>query len=328
MINSNISTLIKSLNAVSHDYISLGASVCEADMLRFLTMHQLRAKYNINPTRLNSSMSSWAYYHSIYESDQKLSSDVVYDIADMFMHLKFENNLSLTQDEKELSPYHPLLNALSPLIIQNQEIDLKALKFCKMSDAQPFLKLNAYLPPRTIKQQIDVLNQTHNRNDRLNQYVYVKRIINHKNFSNLNGQRGVFAKRDIAAGTVIDYYSGEFRQYPDKMPPMLCTWRVQKSRNWFHYAYRHQKISRFNGWTDAFILGNMMKLVNSCFYKNQIHYALGNIGCYYVHLKSKAHYLSLPVYIAIKDIPADTELLTFYPVSEYRSQRVYGKNDY
>ncbi|MFT6212621.1 MAG: hypothetical protein ACJARD_000748 [Alphaproteobacteria bacterium] len=316
------------LKESAYDYISLAQSPAEADMLRFLAIYQLNQHNELDDRyllRLNNT-TSWGFYNAVYDLDYQSPIAIINKIAHRFTHLKFENELSLTYQEKDLCPYHPLLNNFPPLIKQDKRVSLKHLECFKITDAQPYLNQNyRYVATQSqLKQQIDALNHTENRNNRLDEMVQVKRITKHQTFLNLNGQRGVFAKKNIKAGTIIDYYSGEHRQYPDPMPPMLCTWRIQESYNWLDYYYKHRQVKRFNGWTDAFILGNMMKLVNSCYDQQTMHHDLGNIGCYYFHFKSKGYYLSLPVYMAIKDIPQETELLTFYHVAHYKNNHIYG----
>jgi hypothetical protein len=324
--------MIPHLQESAHDYVSLAQSPAECDMIRYLAFNILKNKTNDtlfnHHIRLNQINASWDFYHQIYETEYALPKETIEQIANLFSTLKFENEFSLTYDEKHLAPYHPLLNDFPPLVLNHKNFDMKQFECYKITNAQPFLKLNyQYLTnDKDLKYQINCLNHTHEKWKRLQKIAYVKRITQHDYFDSLNGHRGVFAKNHIQAGTLIDYYSGEYRQYPDAMPPMLCTWRVHQTQSWIKNFYHHRKINRFNGWTDAFILGNMMKLVNSCYYKHHIYYEHGNIGCYYVHLKSHNHYISLPIYVAIKDIHKDTELMTFYPVSEYKNNRIYGQN--
>jgi hypothetical protein len=214
--------------------------------------------------------------------------------------------------------------------MDNHIINFKNLKCFKITQAQPYLKLKYtdFSTTTDLKQQIHDLNNIADRNARLNKMVYVKRITDHKHFKELNGQRGVFAKTNIPKGTIIDYYSGEYAQYPQLMPPMLCTWRIQTAKNWFSYQWKNFSIFNENAWVDAFILGNMMKLVNSCYSNHHIVKDIGNIGCYFFHFKSPQLYLSLPVYVAIKDITTETELLSFYHVGQYQKHRIYGASDY
>jgi hypothetical protein len=329
-MDNRASSLIDNLQHFVFDYIPLVQSPAEADMLRFLIFYTL-SPYNVMENsslpRLRN-LSPWDFYNAIYDSDYAQPIDITQNIAAQFTQLKFENELSLNETEKNLSPYHPLLNNLPPLLLPDKMIDFTSLECFKITEAQPYLDLKYdYFKSKThLCQQIHDLNITTDRNARLNRLVYVKRIKEHPYFDGLNGQRGVFAKTDITAGTIIDYYSGEYAQYPQAMPPILCTWRVQKSENWLKYAWQHRNISRFNGWTDAFILGNMMKLVNSCYSHQKIISDIGNIACYFFHFKSRGLYLSLPVYVATKDIPKNTELLTFYHVGDYKTKRVYSGN--
>ena len=199
----------------------------------------------------------------------------------------------------------------------------------KITQAQPFLDLNYryFVTESNLKTQIHELNNTTDRNARLQKMVYAKRIQSHAFFETLNGQRGVFAKSDIPAGTIIDYYSGEYMQYPAPMPPTLCTWRTHKTYSRLNHLWNHRKTSRFSGWTDAFVLGNMMKLVNSCYAHNTLLSYICNIGCYFFHFKSQEYHLSLPVYVTTKDIAKDSELLAFYHISTYTNNRVYGIED-
>jgi hypothetical protein len=311
------------------DYMSLAGSPAEADMLRFLTLYCLNNEddmfHHKHLPRLKQK-TPWDFYDAIYQSDSHQSPNILHKICETFTQLKFENDFSLNPTEKDLAPYHPRLNNLPPLIIPNPIIDFKTLICLKITEAQPYLKLNylTFTTNKHLKEQIDLLNTLSDRNARLDTMVYVKRIQEHAFFNHLNGQRGVFAKTDIPAGTIIDYYSGEYAEYPAPMPPTLCTWRIVVSHSYLSYLWKSRKISRFNGWTDAFILGNMMKLVNSCYSNYFNNPDIGNIGCYFFHFKAKNHYLSLPVYVSIKDIPKDSELLTFYHVGAYRNNRIYG----
>jgi hypothetical protein len=321
-------SLVNDLKNNAYDYLSLAQSPAEADMLRYLTLYsfnpELMVCHNTIPRLKN--FTPWDFYSVIYDSDYTESLENVLKISEKFTALKFENELSLNQSEKNLSPYHPMLNNLPPLIIPDKKIDFKTLQCTKVTQAQPYLKLDfrSFATEIHLKNQIHTLNAITDRNASLSTLVYVKRIKDHACFDDLNGQRGVFAKTNIAAGTIIDYYSGEYEQYPAPMPPILCTWRVQKSHSYLDFCWKSRKISRFNGWTDAFILGNMMKLVNSCYSNGNLIPDIGNIGCYFFHFQSKGLYLSLPVYVAIKDIPKNTELLAFYHVGDYKNSRVYG----
>lgn len=319
------------LNQASFDYIPLAQSPAEVDMLRYLALYSLNPHYvmnNLSLPRLKN-LEPWDFYNLIYERDYTQPFMITQQIAEEFSRLKFENELSLNNTESNLSPYHPMLNNLPPLILPNMIIRLQNLQCFNITEAQPYLNFNYknFTTKKHLTHQIDELNNIYDRNTRLNNFVYVKRIKEHSYFDALNGQRGVFAKTDIPAGTIIEYYSGEYAQYPQPMPPMLCTWRVQKSENWLKNQWQHRKISRFSGWTDAFILGNMMKLVNSCSTATSTIPEIGNIGCYYFHFKSKDLYVSLPVYVAIKDISKNSELLTFYHVKKYQQHRIYGNHD-
>jgi hypothetical protein len=322
-------SLAHDLKNNAYDYISLAQSPAEVDMLRFLTIYSLSSNGAIlnhkNLPRLKN-YTPWDFYNVLYDADYTQSSDIVHKISEKFTHLKFENELSLNPSEKNLSPYHPMLNNLPPLILHDTIIDFQALRCFKITQAQPYLNLDFRycVTEDDLKHKIHELNTITDRNARLNTMVYVQRIKDHDFFNDLNGQRGVFAKTDIPAGTIIDYYSGEYTAYPAPMPPLLCTWRVQKSLSYLDYLWKYRKISRFSGWTDAFILGNMMKLVNSCYSQHTVISDIGNIGCYFFHFKSKGFYVSLPVYVAIKDITKDSELLTFYHVGHYKNNRVYG----
>ncbi len=325
-------SLVNDLKNNAYDYLSLAQSPAEADMLRYLTLHGLNSDLTLSHNTIPrlKNFTPWDFYSVIYDSDYAASPDIVLKISEKFTALKFGNELSLNQSEKNLSPYHPMLNNLPPLTVSNKnpdkKIDFKTLQCTKITQAQPYLnqKYFSFTNDIHLKNQIHDLNSVTDRNAHLNTLVCVKRITDHACFDGLNGQRGVFAKTDIAAGTIIDYYSGEYATYPAPMPPILCTWRVQKSESYLDFCWKSRKISRFNGWTDAFILGNMMKLVNSCYYHGKMVADIGNIGCYFFHFKSKGLYLSLPVYVALKDIPKNTELLAFYHVGDYKNSRVYG----
>lgn len=318
--------LINFLQTSNYDYLSLAQSPAEADMLRYLALSELGLLNSTYKLRLCEMKEVWDFYTSIHDLDYKLSSKDITFITKKFTELKFANELSLTISEKNLAPYHPLLNNLPPLICKDHHIDFTQAKCLGVSQAQPYLNLKYeyVVSKKAMIQQIDYLNQIKDKNQHLNEFVTVKRIQEHPHFPKLNGQRGVFAKHDIPAGTLIDYYSGEYRTSPDLMPPMLCSWSVQKSNSWIGYKYKTRKIKSYGGWTDAFILGNMMKLVNSCYSSNTLISEIGNIGCYYAHLKTKDYYLSLPFYMTIKDISQGSELLAHYHVGPYRSQSVYG----
>jgi hypothetical protein len=327
-MDNHISSLVDSFQKAAFDYLCLAQSPAEADMVRFLTCYSLNLNTGLKPLyspRLKNN-APWDFYTAIYDFDANQSPDIQNAIAEKFTTLKFENELSLNQSEKNLCPYHPMLNNLPPLILPNKVINFATLNCFKITQAQPFLDLDYryFTTENNLKTQIHELNNTADRNARLHKIAYPKRIKNHAYFDNLNGQRGVFAKTDIPAGTIIDYYSGEYQEYPAPMPPILCTWRVNQSEHWFSHFWNHRKISRFSGWTDAFVLGNMMKLVNSCYTHNTLLSDIGNIGCYFFHFKSKQYYLSLPVYVATKDIAKDSELLAFYHVGTYKNSRVYG----
>ena len=151
----------------------------------------------------------------------------------------------------------------------------------------------------------------------------VRYIKEHAYFPELNGQRGVFAKTIIPAGTVLGYVTGDAKKIGDVTPPILCSWPISSYRFKINFMLARHFVHTYTQWVDSYILGNRLKLINSCVpeftgYKPIKSYDapyLGNIGCYFGHFvldNEKPKFMTLPFYIAIRDIAPNEELMTFY----------------
>ena len=81
-------------------------------------------------------------------------------------------------------------------------------------------------------------------------------------------------------------------------------------------------IQSYMEWTDGYILGNMMKLVNSASPEACSRRPVsiekvppyGNTACYFGHFitNEKNKYITIPFYITHKDIKKGEEIMTYY----------------
>ena len=308
------------------------ATPAEADMIRILALNTIY-NGNVPAEKLKKRLrytKPWAYYddilHQEFESvtQQKQFTQALIDLSEQNIYA-----LNVT-DMRKSCPYHDALGGLPVLYHKDGTIsDMKngVLKSIRKMAANLNLDYRDILSFKDLSEQFYHLNTGNirqNRYNMLNQYIDVRYIKKHPHFEKLNGQRGVFAKNDIQAGTVLGYYSGDCGYMGDDMPPLLCSWPVGIYYNKLTFTIRRNMMHTYLRWTDGYITGNAMKLVNTAApiasrrnpvaVKNKPSY--GNIACYFGHFQTDdVHkYISIPFYIAIQNIKKDDELMTFYPI--------------
>jgi hypothetical protein len=178
-----------------------------------------------------------------------------------------------------------------------------------------------------LKHEFKALNKRDNpfsaRFCRLDALTEVRYIREHPYFPELNNQRGVFAKTMIPAGTVLGYVTGDMRKMGDATPPILCSWPAASYKFKVNFMLARHFIHSYTQWVDSYIIGNRLKLVNSCIpeftgYKpikgHETPY-FGNVGCYFGHFElenEKPKFVTLPFYITTRDIAPHEELMTYY----------------
>lgn len=242
-----------------------------------------------------------------------------------------ESPFSLGHDDApDAAPYHACLDKMPPLFFSDGTmLTLKNAEFSGIITKAANLELNYkdVISHQELSQEFKALNKRDNpyeaRFNRLDALSEVKYIKKHPLFPELNAQRGVFAKTAISKGTVLGYVTGDARKIGDVSPPMLCSWPFASYRFKFSFAMARHFVHTYTQWVDSYILGNRLKLVNSCVPNFKDYRAIkphnapdeGNMGCYFGHFtldNEKLKYVTLPFYMAVRDISEGEELMTFY----------------
>lgn len=308
------------------------ATPAEADMLRILALYQIFGD-DVPQTYLKRRLrysNPWEYYDSLFY-EEFTDSQLCYEFARAIIELQENNIFALnTADMKKSCPYHIGLNSLPVLFRRDGHIfDLKNGRLTGIIPYAANIKLHyqELISFETLSQQLYDLNSgdmRHKRGTLLNHTTEIKYIKTHPHFPALSGQRGVFAKNNISKGTVIGYYSGDMASLGDNMPPLLCSWPLATYKHKITFMLTRRFIRTYLEWTDGYILGNSMKLVNTACpqfdgrqplsLKNAPAY--GNIACYFGHFETEdiIKYMTIPFYITMRDITEGEELMTFYPL--------------
>jgi hypothetical protein len=327
-----LNTLIEASIPDLVETLSMCVNPAEADML--LTIALLRVYHNAIPDKYLVNrfdyQEPWHFFNKIINiitQDENLSNHLSCEIIGLYE----DNPFTLScNDATNTSPYHAYLDQLPPLFLNNGTmLTLKNAQFTGLIPTAANVDINYkdIISNQDLDYEFKSLNERDNvlqaRAIRLEALTEVKYIKEHPQFSQLNGQRGVFARTFIPAGTVIGYVTGDVKKMGDATPPVLCSWPFASYRLKMSFKLARHFVHSYTQWVDSYILGNRLKLVNSCIpdfnnYK-PIKFsdapAFGNIGCFFGHFilnDEKPKYITVPFYMAIRDIPPQEELMTFY----------------
>lgn len=308
------------------------ATPAEADMLYILALENIfegkvpeeKLKFRLRYTK------PWEYFDCLVNKEF-VDKGLLRDFTNEVIRLYDNNPFSLTQSNMRLScPYHDGLNGIAVLYRKDgtkHELQNGVLKALRPVVANVQINYQEIISFEDMKQQFDDLNFGNVREKRknlLDKYTYVSMIKDHPHFQDLNGQRGVFAKQDIPAGTVLGYYSGDAARAGDDMPPLLCSWPISTYKHKLTFYLTRRLIATYLEWTDGYSIGNSMKLVNTAIpsftgrspisKENMPSY--GNTGCFFGHFETEDNspFISLPFYMSLRDVKKDEELMTFYPL--------------
>jgi hypothetical protein len=272
----------------------------------------------------------WHFFNKIFDiiaKDKTLSNHLSCSIIALYE----ENPFSLGNDDSvHTTPYHAYLDGLPPLFFKNGSmVTLKNAKFAGIIPTAANLDKNYkdFTTDADLIHEFKALNNRDNiayaRSCRLDALTEVRYIKEHPYFPALNNQRGVFAKTLIPAGTVLGYLTGDARKMGDATPPILCSWPMAQYKFKVSFSLARHFIHTYTQWVDSYILGNRLKLTNSCVpdftgykpIKPEDAPYFGNIGCYFGHFildNEKPKFITVPFYIALRDIAIGEELMTFY----------------
>jgi hypothetical protein len=331
-----LNTLIKASIPDLAETLSICVNPAEADMLLTIALlriyqHAIPDEYLINRFDYHE---PWYFFNKIINmiaQDENFSNHLSREIISLYE----ENPFSLSCDDNvNASPYHAYLDQLPPLFLNNGTIlTLKNAKFVGLipTAANIDIHYKDIITNQDLTHEFKALNERNNvaqaRAIRLEALTEVKYITEHAIFPELIGQRGVFAKTFIPSGTVIGYVTGDMKKMGDATPPILCSWPVASYRLKMSFTLARHFVHSYTQWVDSYILGNRLKLVNSCIpsfnsYKpikllNAPNY--GNVGCFFGHFildNESPKYITLPFYMTIRDIAPQQELMTFYGCSK------------
>ena len=92
---------------------------------------------------------------------------------------------------------------------------------------------------------------------------------------------------------------------------------------WSFHLTRHF-IHGYTQWIDGYILGNMLKLVNSAIEASHLRRPVkiqdapkyANVACYFGHfiMNEQPRFITMPFYITYRSIKKDEEIMTYYPL--------------
>ncbi|MFT6071555.1 MAG: hypothetical protein ACJAQ0_000084 [Dasania sp.] len=327
-----LNTLIEASIPDLVETLSMCVNPAEADML--LTIALLKTYQKSMPEKFLINrfdyQESWKFFDKIFNiiaNDSALSNHLSCEIIALYE----QNPFSLSSDDSHnTAPYHPYLDQLPPLFFNNGTmINLKNAQFSGLIPTAANLDMNYQdvISKNDLMYEFKALNERDNPGEaravRLDALTDVRYIKEHSYFPNLNGQRGVFAKQLIPSGTVLGYVTGDVRKMGDATPPMLCSWPMASYRFKMSFSLARHFVHSYTQWVDSYILGNRLKLVNSCIpdfnsykpiKKSEAPFQ-GNVGCYFGHFtlsNEKPKYITVPFYMTLRDIAPDEELMTYY----------------
>lgn len=272
----------------------------------------------------------WHYYDEIFHED--FSCKILeQQYAEKLIALYEENPFALEgSNMRESCPYHDKLNAIGILYKKDGSlIDMQNGVLQGLIEVAANLKLDyrEIISFTALRDQLKEMLSGNTREKRyahFQKYLFVQKIEDHAHFPELNGQRGVFAKQDIPAGTVIGFYSGDAARIGDDMPPLLCSWPLATYDYKLSFLLARRFIQSYVEWTDGYTLGNAMKLVNSAApmassrrpVASKDAPSYGNTACYFGHFKTDdSHcYITIPFYITYKAVKKGGEIMTYYPL--------------
>lgn len=325
-------TIVKASIPDLAETLSICVNPAEADMLLTIGLYKtyhdsIPEKYLVDRFDYHQ---PWHFFDKVFNlvmQNKSLSEHLSCCITSLYE----ENPFSLGHDDApDTSPYHPYLDRLPPLFFNDgRMINLKGAEFTGIitNAANLDQHYKEITTRQELAQEFKALNMRDNpleaRFNRLEALTEVRYIKEHPLFPELNYQRGVYAKSLIPAGTVIGYVTGDAKKIGDTTPPILCSWPIASYRFKFSFAMARHFVHTYTEWVDSYIIGNRLKLVNSCIpdfkgykpIKPNKAPEYGNIGCYFGHFISeneKPKYMTVPFYLALRDIHPDEELMTFY----------------
>jgi|GEM_PF-2774515 len=327
-LNSLIDASIPDLG----ETLSMCVNPAEADMLLTLALfktyhYAIPEKHLIN--RFDYTQ-PWHFFDKILQiiaKDQTLSEHLSCEIINLYE----ENPFTLSCDDAvNTSPYHAYLDQLPPLFLNNGSmVHLKNAQFKGLIPTAANINIHYkdVISDQDLMYEFKALNErelpSEARAIRLNALTDVRYIKEHLYHPELVGQRGVFASTIIPAGTVLGYVTGDMRKMGQATPPILCSWPMASYRFKMSFKLARHFVHSYTQWVDSYILGNRLKLINSCIpqfsgYK-PIKYSdapfSGNVGCFFGHFALEDEnpaYVTLPFYMTLRDIAPDEELMTFY----------------
>ncbi len=325
-------TLIEASIPDLAETLTMCVNPAEADMLLTIALFQtyqeaIPEKYLINRFDYKQ---PWGFFNKIIDiiaSDKILSNHLSCAIIALYE----DNPFSLSSDDYvNASPYHAYLDKMPPLFFQNGTVlTLKNAEFAGIIPTAANLEKNytEFTTHTNLVHEFKALNKrddpAYARYCRLDALTEVRYLKEHPYFPELNNQRGVFAKTIIPAGTVLGYVTGDARKIGDATPPILCSWPLASYKFKMSFMLARHFVHTYTQWVDSYILGNRLKLINSCIpeftgYKAINTYEapyFGNVGCYFGHFvlnNEKPKFVTLPFYMTLRDIAPHEELMTFY----------------
>ena len=312
----------------------------EADMIKTLALFQIfgasppPAYYEPRLRRCGG----WAFYDKLIYEFAPSDPDFLTRFIDTVAELEAENPFSLRKNaqfaakDKKIAPYHPACDYLPVLLGENGvSLDTADARLVAVwnNAANIALSYKAVTSLKKLTADFDALFSApdgRGLGDRLAETTVIKTPADRALFPELNGQRSLFARCDLPAGTVLGLVSGDAGKIGDKLPPVLCSWPYARYRNRLSFWLRRNFPYSYIRWIDSYVIGNRLKLVNSCCpnfngikpLTLKIAPSFGNVGCFFGHFSSPRapRYFTLPFYMAIKDIKAGEELFTFYALSD------------
>jgi hypothetical protein len=327
-----LNTLIETAMPDLAETLAICVNPAEADMLLMIALwktyqHGIPEKYLVN--RFDYTQ-PWAFFSKIFDitnQDKGLSNDLTYHIISLYE----DNPFTLGNDDcVNTSPYHRTLDSFPPLFLKNGTmLTLKNAEFVGIIPMAANIEKNykEFTNHIELKHEFNALNKRENplfsRACRLDALTEVRYIKEHPYFPELNHQRGVYAKTIIPAGTILGYVTGDAHKIGDATPPTLCSWPISSYRFKVNFMLARHFVHSYTQWVDSYIIGNRLKLINSCIpefkgykpIKSHESPYYGNVGCYFGHFElvnEKPKFITIPFYIATRDIGIGEELMTYY----------------
>jgi hypothetical protein len=327
-----LNTLIETAMPDLAETLSICVNPAEADMLLTIALWKIFGQ-EIPEYYLSDRFDyhqPWGFFNKIFDitnKDKGLSNDLTYHIISLYE----DNPFTLGHDDCDTtSPYHQALDSLPPLFLKNGTmLTLKNAEFVGIIPVAANIERNykEFTNQIELRHEFNALNKRENplfsRGCRLNALTEVRYIKEHPYFPQLNNQRGVYATTIIPAGTILGYVTGDAHKMGDATPPTLCSWPMSTYKFKVNFTLARHFVHSYTQWVDSYIIGNRLKLINSCIPEFKGYKPIqstdapyyGNIGCYFGHFElenEKPKFITLPFYMAMRDIATGEELMTYY----------------